>query len=61
MGIIRGMENFWKTNRWGGIKGGLRSGWDRKQKTQIFEVDISNKHGYSYAVLIFVHCSELIL
>ena len=27
-----------------GIKGGWKSGWDRKQKMQIIEVDISNRH-----------------
>ena len=54
MGIIGGMEHFYKTNkRRGWNKGECQSGWNRKQTIQIVEVDISNKHIYSYAVRFF--------
>ena len=54
MGIIGAMENFWKSNKWGvEYKGGWRNGFDRKQKTQIAEVNISNKHIYLYAIRVF--------
>ena len=66
-GIIGGMENFWKTNkREVGLKKG-KSGWERKQKTQIVEVDISNKHTYSYVIrfsklfLVFLYAFAILL
>ena len=46
VGVIGGgVEIFWKTY----IRG-VESGWGRKQKAQIVEVSISNKHIYPYAV-----------
>ena len=44
-----GWKIFGKLIKGSWNKRGWKSGWDRRQKTQIVEVDISNEHIYSYA------------